>query len=252
LQHQISLGFPLPNRPTVAIFLLSMKDQLSDNIQSLYGRIAQACEEYDRDADDITIVAVTKRHPAHTISRAVAAGLHNIGESRVQEAEGKIEQLGRIARYHMVGHLQTNKVKKAVKLFDVIQSIDSLKVAEEINKEAARIDHNIECYIEINSSGEQSKYGIDPNECLDIVRRVNALEYIELTGLMTIGPLTDDTERVREAFRQTRELFEASRDVVGAEFDTLSMGMSADFELAIAEGSTMIRVGTELFGPRPE
>lgn len=229
-----------------------MKDQLSDNIQNLYGRIAEACEQHHRDTDDITIVAVTKRHPAHTISRAVAAGLHNIGESRVQEAEEKIAQLGRIARFHMVGHLQTNKVKKAVQLFDVIQSIDSLRLAEEINKEAGKIDHNIECYIEVNSSGEQSKYGIPPQECLDLVRRVNALEYVDLTGLMTIGPLTDDEEQIREAFRQTHRLWEAAREIVGENFDTLSMGMSADFELAIAEGSTMIRVGTDLFGLHPE
>ena len=218
----------------------------------LNGLIAEACEKYDRDADDISIVAITKTHPASIINIAVAAGLHDIGESRIQEAEPKINEIGKIARFHMVGHLQTNKVKKAVELFDVIQSVDSLKLAEEINRRAGEIGRTIECYIEVNSSGEPEKYGIPPDDCLELVKKVNDLSNIELTGLMTIGPYTDDEEEIRTAFRTCHKLYKASQDIVGEQFDTLSMGMSGDFAYAIAEGSTMIRVGTGLFGPRQQ
>jgi pyridoxal phosphate enzyme (YggS family) len=227
-----------------------MKEELSDNLRELRGRIVEACERYDRDADDITLVAITKTHPAAAIKRAVAAGIHNIGESRIQEAEPKIMEVGQIARFHMVGHLQTNKAKKAVQLFDVIQSVDSYKLAEEINRRAAEIDRFIECYIEVNCSGEDQKYGAAPGEAVTLVKRVRNLDNIKLTGLMTVGPLTDDKELIRRTFHMCQELYREGRDIIGDEFDTLSMGMTDDFELAIAEGSTMIRIGTGIFGPR--
>lgn len=216
----------------------------------LHGRIAEACEKYDRDADDIIVVAVTKTHPAAIIKTAVAAGIHNIGESRIQEAEPKILEVGRIARFHMVGHLQTNKVKRAVELFDVIQSVDSLKLAEEISRRAGDIGRNIECLIEVNCSGESQKFGVAIEECLKLVDQVKVLENITLAGLMTIGPYVDDDEVVRFAFRKCYEKFRQARDSAGDQFDTLSMGMTHDFPLAVAEGATMIRVGTALFGPR--
>ena len=227
-----------------------MKDEIGRNIMELRGRIAEACEEYDRDADDITVVAVTKTHPVACIRLAVASGLHHIGESRVQEAETKILEAGPIARYHMIGHLQTNKVKKAVEVFDVIQSVDSLKLAEEISRQAAQLGRTIECLIEVNCSGESAKHGVAPEECLETIRIVSRLPQIELAGLMTIGPLTHDHDIIRNAFARCRDLFRQGRDMVGDRFDTLSMGMSDDFPLAIAEGSTMIRVGTRIFGPR--
>ena len=216
----------------------------------LRGQIAEACDLYDRDADDITVIAVSKTHSTAAIKVAVAAGMQNIGESRLQEAEPKIMEVGRIARFHMIGHLQTNKVKKAVRLFDVIQSVDSLKLAEEINRQAELIDHKIECLIEVNSSGEEQKYGIKPDECLTLVKQLNVMPYIELAGLMTVGPFTDNEDDIRSAFRLCKVLFDQGRDIVGEQFDTLSMGMSDDFPLGIAEGSTMIRVGTSIFGPR--
>jgi pyridoxal phosphate enzyme (YggS family) len=227
-----------------------MKDDIGRNIMELRGRIAEACEEYDRDADDIIVVAITKTHPARYISMAVASGLRHIGESRVQEAEAKIAEAGPIARYHMVGHLQTNKVKKAVEIFDVIQSVDSLKLAEEIDRQAGYLGRLVECLIEVNCSGEESKFGVTPAACLDLVSEVNRLPHVSLAGLMTVGPLTSDTVAVRAAFAQCHELFRLGREVVGEQFDTLSMGMSDDFPLAIAEGSTMIRIGTGIFGPR--
>lgn len=227
-----------------------MKQHISDNLIQLRGQIADACEEYDRDVDDVTIVGVSKTQPARAISRVVAAGIHNIGESRIQEAEPKIREVGNIARFHMIGHLQTNKVRKAVELFDVIQSVDSWKLAEEIDKRAAEIDRVIECYIEVNCSGEEQKDGVAPGETIALIKRVKELEHINLTGLMTLAPLTDDEDRIREAFRICHDLYKEGRDIVGQDFDTLSMGMSGDFALAIAEGSTMIRVGTAIFGPR--
>lgn len=227
-----------------------MKHTISDNLRELRGRIAEACEEFDRDADEITIVAVTKTFPPDIIKKAVAAGLYDIGESKVQEAELKITEVGHIARYHLIGHLQSNKIKKAVQLFDVIQSVDSFELAKEISRRAGENEREMECYIEVNSSGETQKYGISPDRTLDLVKRVIELPHIKLSGLMTVGPLTDDQDAVRDAFRSVHELFHEAQEFAGEQFDVLSMGMSDDFPLAIAEGSTMIRVGTGIFGPR--
>ncbi|MEA2030689.1 MAG: YggS family pyridoxal phosphate-dependent enzyme [candidate division Zixibacteria bacterium] len=227
-----------------------MKDTIAHNIAQVHGQIAEACERYDRDADEITIVAVTKKQPALMISMAVAAGFHNIGESQVQEADKKISELGQIARFHMIGHLQTNKVKKAVQLFDVIQSVDTLKLAQEIDHRAGIANLNIECLIEVNCSGESKKFGIAPEDYIDLIKEVKSLPNVTLTGLMTVGLFTNDEEAIRATFRKGHNLFKQGRDIVGDQFDTLSMGMSGDFPLAIAEGATMIRIGTSLFGPR--
>jgi len=228
-----------------------MKETITNNLMELRGRIAEACEQYDRDADDISILAVTKRFPASVVQTVVAAGLTDIGESRVQEAGDKISELGAIARYHLIGHLQTNKVKKVVTLFDVIQSVDSFKLAEEISRRADEIGRTIECLVQVNVSGEESKFGVPPEAAIELIEKTHQLPAIDLVGLMAMGPLTDDETRIRESFRTARLLFQQGRDQFGDSFDTLSMGMSDDFALAIAEGSTMIRVGTVLFGPRP-
>ncbi len=227
-----------------------MKTDLAVNLRQLHQRIADACAEAGREADEITIIAVTKGHPAGIVQAAVAAGLRNIGENRVQEAQEKIVALGQIARWHMIGHLQTNKAKKAVELFDVIQSIDSLRLAQEINKRADELERVIEGYIEVNSSGELQKSGASPADTVDLIKAVHGMKNIKLTGLMTVGPLSDNPDTIRRAFVLCRGLFKKGREIVGDEFDTLSMGMSDDFELAIAEGSTMIRVGTAIFGMR--
>jgi pyridoxal phosphate enzyme (YggS family) len=227
-----------------------MKTDLAHNLRQIHGRIAAACAEADRDANEVTIVAVTKGYPVGVIQSAVAAGMRDIGENRVQEAEQKIAELGPIARWHMVGHLQTNKVKKAVELFDVIQSVDSLRLAQEVNRRAQELERQIECLIEVNSSGELQKSGTDPADSLDLITAVRGMPNIKLTGLMTVGPLSTSEETIRRAFVLCRGLFKKGQDMVGEQFDTLSMGMSDDFELAIAEGSTMIRIGTALFGAR--
>lgn len=228
-----------------------MKESVQQNLTDLRGRIAAACEAHGRDMDDVTIVAVTKAFPASTIRIAVACGLHDVGESRVQEAEGKIREVGQIARLHLVGHLQSNKVKKAVELFDVIQSVDSAKLAAEINQRAAEAGRKIECLLQVNISGEEQKFGLRPSDLLEIVEHVLPLPNIELAGLMGIGPNTDNESDIRAAYAGCRSLFESARAVAGPQFDTLSIGMTDDFALAIAEGSTMIRVGTGIFGRRP-
>jgi pyridoxal phosphate enzyme (YggS family) len=228
-----------------------MKDDIRENLIELRGRIAEACEKYDRDTDDITIVAVTKTWPASMVRMAVSAGLHDIGESRIQEAEPKLAEAGSIARFHLIGHLQSNKVQKALMLFDVIQSVDSLGLAEEISRRAVKLGRTVECLVQVNCSGEESKHGVAPETAPDLIEKINKLPSISLIGVMTIGPLTDDEDRVRAAFRACREIFKRGEDIVGDQFDTLSMGMTDDYPLAIAEGSTMIRVGTALFGTRP-
>jgi pyridoxal phosphate enzyme (YggS family) len=227
-----------------------MKRQIAANLMDIRGRIAEACEEYDRDADDITIVAVSKTHPASSVQTAVATGLLDIGESRIQEAESKFREIGHICRFHFIGRLQSNKVKKAVQLFDVIQSVDSLALAEEISRRAVEAGRTIECYVEVNSSGETSKQGVAPDDTQELLRQMKDLPGIVTAGLMTIGPLTSDEDEIRAAFRRCRELFKEGRAMLGDGFDVLSMGMSDDFPLAIAEGSTMIRIGTAIFGRR--
>lgn len=227
-----------------------MKDLFAKNLMELNGQIAEVCEECDRDADDITIVAVTKTFPSMAISVAVASGIFNIGESRLQDAEPKILELGQIARYHMIGHLQTNKVKKVVELFDCIQSVDSLKLAKEISKRAGEFNRTIECFVEVNCSEEPQKSGVSVDDTVDFIKQIYMLPYIKLTGLMTVGPHTDDEDKICDSFRRCRELFKAGQQIVGDDFSNLSMGMSSDFKLAIKEGSTMIRVGTGLFGSR--
>jgi len=230
--------------------LSSMKDRFANNLMILNGQIAEACQTCNRDVDDITIIAVTKTFPSAAIQIAVASGVFNIGESRLQDAEPKIIELGQIARYHMIGHLQSNKVKKTVDLFDVIQSVDTLKLAEEISKRAGEANRTIECYVEVNSSGEEQKNGVAISETVEFMKQINQLPHIKLSGLMTIGPHTDDEKRIRDAFQSCNALFKEGHQIVGDTFSNLSMGMSSDFKIAIQEGSTMIRVGTGLFGDR--
>jgi len=227
-----------------------MYEYIKDNIDEINEKIADAAARAGRGREDITLVAVSKTHPPEAIKAAVAFGMTDIGEARIQEAVPKIESLGNIASWHMIGHLQTNKVKKAVGPFDMIQSVDSLKLAGEIDRRAAQIDKKIHCLIEINAAEEAAKSGISFDEAPELIEKAAAMDNIELKGIMTIGPLTDGEQLTRRTFRRTRRLFEQEKKIIGDKFDTLSIGMSDDYETAIEEGSNMVRIGTAIFGRR--
>ena len=227
-----------------------MDTLIQENLIKLRSRVKAACERCGRRPEEITIVGVTKTYPAHVVTDVVAAGLSDIGESRIQEAEAKFGQTGHIARYHLIGHLQSNKAKKAVQLFDVIQSVDSFDIANEISRRAGELEKSIEGLIEINSSGEEQKYGVGPERALDLMAQVMALPHLRVVGFMTVGPLTDEPMRIRESFSLCHELFERAQRDFGPQITTLSMGMSLDFEIAIEQGSTLLRIGTSLFGSR--
>lgn len=220
--------------------------------KEFYLKLQEAAESCGRSAADITVVAVSKTRPLQDVVDAVAAGMKDIGENRVQEAERKYVGLKRDFRLHMIGHLQSNKARDAVALFDVIQSVDSIRLAEILDREFARVGKIGEIMLEVNTSGEFQKYGLPPEEVVAAARRVFALSNTRLGGLMTVGPLTDDEAKIRTAFGDLRRLFEQIRSEHANrnEFSELSMGMSDDYQIAVEEGATMIRVGRALFGPR--
>ncbi len=216
-------------------------------------RIADACDRVGRsDPGAVTLVAVTKGHPLAALEAARDAGLDVIGESRVQEAEEKFETAGHLGlEWHMVGHLQRNKVKSALPMFELIHSVDSRRLAREIEKEAGKRGSEAPVLVQVNASGEKSKYGFDVAGAYDEVREISALENVSVLGLMTMAPYTDDEAVLRRTFRRTRELFDRCRDgIAGFEARHLSMGMTNDFEIAVEEGANMVRLGTALFGER--
>jgi len=223
---------------------------IKENIREVNDRVGEAAIRSGRKFGDIVIVAVSKTFPSDAIRKAVSSGISNLGESRIQDAEPKIKELGDIATWHMIGHLQSNKVKKALELFDTIQSVDSVHLAEEIEKRAAEAGSFIDCLVEVNSSGEEQKYGVAPDKTINLLETIGEHKHIRLRGLMTIGPFVEDERIIRHAFRMTRELFEEGKKIIGEGFQILSMGMSSDYELAIDEGSNMVRIGTAIFGSR--
>ncbi len=229
-------------------------DHMADNLKKLERRIETACAESGRRRTEITLVAVTKGVPPDMIRTAYAAGLRDFGENRVQEAFRKIPALnaefenpGRPS-WHMIGHLQTNKIKQAIGLFDLIESVDSFRLAEAMNAQLAAAGRKMPVLLEINSSGEPAKYGLKPSELLDTARRIERLGNLDIRGVMTVGPLTDDVDLIEAAFAETRNLFLELKAVLGDKITTMSMGMSGDFECAIKYGSTEIRIGTAIFG----
>ncbi len=225
--------------------------KLRENLPRVEERIAGALARAGR-ADPVGIVAVTKTHPAEAVRAALEAGLHSIGENRVQELDLKVAEVGRhAADWHLIGHLQRNKVRRALALFDLIESIDSQRLAAELSAEAERADRQVEGLVEINVSGEPTKSGFSPDQALDAVGAVAGLPRLHIRGLMTIGPLTDDRAAIRASFVRMRRLFEeCTRAVPRFDARWLSMGMSGDFEMAVEEGSNLVRLGTVLFGER--
>lgn len=225
---------------------------LDQNIESIQQRIRNACERAERQPSDVTLLAVSKGQPPEVINEAAKLGLILFGENKVQEAKAKIPLCSGKLRWQMIGHLQTNKVRDAVQLFEMIQSVDSLNVAVEIQKRCEQSGKTMPILLEVNLAGEASKYGYAPEQILADLPKINALSKLEIHGLMTIPPYTTDENRLRPIFRRMRELKEQCEQILGAPLPQLSMGMSGDFEIAIEEGATMVRVGTALFGPRPK
>ncbi len=222
---------------------------IQENIERLRARVDEVAVRADRNPDEITIVAVAKTISTARIEEAIACGIRIIGENRVQEMRQKYTIIGDKIDWHMVGHLQTNKVKDAVRVFQMIQSLDSLRLAQEIEKRATK---QIDCLIEVNTSKEASKFGLAPNEVFDLYDNIRKLKKVDVLGLMTIGPgwAIDDPEASRPCFRMLRDLRDELSQECDRPFPVLSMGMTSDFEVAIEEGSNMIRIGTAIFGPR--
>jgi pyridoxal phosphate enzyme (YggS family) len=225
-----------------------------ERLSAVRARIASAAQRAGRDPASVLLVGASKTVEAERLREAVAAGLSDLGENRVQEARDKIVALAELAtpvRWHLIGHLQSNKAKLAASLFDWVHSVDSEPLARELDRRAAEAGRRLQVLVEVNTSGEPSKFGVAPGAVLGLLGAVTACSALEPRGLMTVGPLTDDVEASRSAYRElARSLGEAQRALPGARLDQLSMGMSADFEIAIEEGATIVRVGTALFGPR--
>ncbi len=223
---------------------------LAANRDSIQQRINAACARAGRDPASVTLLAVSKGQPPATVRAAADLGLDYFGESKVQEAKAKIPECPGRLRWQMIGHLQSNKCRDAVHFFQLIQSVDSLALAEEINKWATKAAKSMPVLLEVNVAGEASKFGYRPEALLAELEQVNALPKLELHGLMTIAPWSPDPEKARPAFRRLRELKTACEQILGAPLPSLSMGMSGDFGVAIEEGSTLVRIGTALFGSR--
>lgn len=213
------------------------------NFDAVEARVRAACQHAGRTASDVTLVAVTKTFPAEAVTAAINAGAHDIGENKVQEARDKKPLAQGAARWHLIGHLQSNKAKDAVHIFDVIQTIDSVSLAERVGKAAAAAGKRLEVLLEINIGREPQKSGADPAEVGSLARQVASIDALSLTGLMTIPPVGDENS-VRNFFRELRKM----RDGLGLRH--LSMGMTDDFEVAIEEGATIVRVGRAIFGSR--
>lgn len=228
---------------------------ISDNLASLRNKISQKCEQIGRDPREITLIGVTKYADADSVLAAVEAGLKDIGENRVQEAQRKfpfLAQAGKTVRRHMIGHLQTNKVKDAIEHFDLIQSVDSLKLIDVIEAQAAKAQREVSILLQVNTSGEEQKYGIAPAGVDELLERIVALKHVRLLGLMAIAPLTEDKDIIRRCFADLRLIRDRiNKDYQGnacIRMQYLSMGMSDDYQIALEEGANMIRIGRAIFG----
>ena len=226
---------------------------IADRVAAVRERITRAAERASRAPDGVTLVAVSKTFPAQAVREAFAAGLRTFGENRVQEAEAKIDALAGLRdeglRWHLLGHLQSNKARKAVGLFEVIQSVDSVQLARRLARAAAEAGRVARVLLQVDLAGEESKFGVPEAEAKATLERLSGLEGLRVEGLMTLPPYLD-AEDVRPYFRRLRVLRDAARDeglLAGGE---LSMGMSHDFETAVEEGATLVRVGTAIFGQR--
>ncbi len=225
---------------------------LSQRLSDVRSRLEAAARRAGRDPGSVSLMAVTKGHPREALTEAAAAGITLFGENRVQEAEEKLAGLPSVPVVHLIGHLQRNTAKTASGLFACVQSIDKRETAEALSARCAERGRPMDILLELNTSGESAKSGfVSRDDLLASLDAIARLPSLRLRGLMTVGPLTEDEGRIRAAFAELRKLFDELRGGGGLPgFDTLSMGMSGDFEAAIEEGSTLVRVGTALFGAR--
>lgn len=232
-------------RPT-----LRRVSDLAENLASVRQRIAAACDRAARDPATVQLLAVSKKMSPDTVEAAAQLGLRLFGENRVQEAKAKIPLCPGHLRWHFIGHLQSNKCRDAAALFEMVHALDSLPLAEELNARCDQAARTLPVLLEINVSGESSKHGFSPETALRDLAAINALPHLAIHGLMTMAPWSSIAEKARPHFRKLRELRTRCEDALGAPLPELSMGMSGDFEVAIEEGTTLIRLGTALFGER--
>ncbi len=224
---------------------------IAKNLENVRRRIEAACERSGRDPSQVKLVAVTKTVPPEIIEEAISCGVTDIGENRVQEARAKYEVIGKKVRWHMIGYLQRNKVKHAIKIFDMIHSVDRVELVDELEKRLSRENKKMPVLLEVNIAGEETKHGVSPHTLKDLALKVIESNHLEPLGLMTMAPYVEDPEEVRWVFRKLRELKDELNEHFGTEiFKELSMGMTNDFEVAVEEGATMVRIGTAIFGER--
>jgi pyridoxal phosphate enzyme (YggS family) len=232
---------------------------INANIRQVTDRMQEVCRRTGRNADEITLVAVTKTVSVDRIAEAYAGGIRDFGENRVQELLQKKDRLPEDIRWHLVGHLQTNKVKYIADSIHLIHSVDGIRLAEEVERQAARLElppigrtRQIDILIEVNTSGEPSKFGVKPEQAIDLIKRIAELSHVRIQGLMTVGAFIPNPEDVRPCFTRLRQLRDTveHQNIAGVSMHHLSMGMTNDFEVAIEEGSTMVRIGTAIFGAR--
>lgn len=228
----------------------AMAEALEGRLAFVRGRMAAACERAGRPPDEVRLIAISKTFSAEHVRAAAACGLRIFGENKVQEAEVKAPSCPGNLSWHLVGHLQSNKAARAVALFDQIHSVDSLKLLQRVEAAAEAEGKRLPVLLEINVSGESSKFGLAPEAAPELLVAAGGLQYAQVAGLMTMPPFTPEPEQARIHFRRLRELRDAWRAQFGLSLAELSMGMSHDFEVAIEEGATWIRVGTALFGSR--
>jgi len=232
---------------------IGISRMIQDNILSIKEHIASVCRRLGRDSGGIVFVGVTKYADAAQVKEVVAAGVTHIGENRVQEAKAKFAVPGNFegVTKHLIGHLQTNKVKEAVELFDLIQSVDSLKVAREIEKQSVKLNKVMDVLIEVNVSGEEQKHGFVSQDVMAAIKEMSSFAHIQVLGLMTMAPFVEDKDIIRNCFRDLKNLFEEIKRIYSADSNInmkyLSMGMTADYGIALEEGSNMVRIGRAIY-----
>ena len=223
-----------------------------ENLEEVNKRILSACKRAGRDPEEVTLVAVSKTKPASMIEEAYAAGIRDFGENKVQELCEKHEALPKDIRWHMIGHLQRNKVKQVVGKAVLIHSVDSLRLAEQIEEDAARKELTIDILLEVNVAEEESKFGFRLEETESAIRKIASFPHVRIKGLMTIAPFVENSEENRFVFKKLRQFYVdmQSKNIDNVNMNMLSMGMTGDYEVAIEEGATLVRVGTGIFGTR--